>query len=54
MGSEKGWIELDLVEGRDLIGADFRGISDPYVRVKYGQLKKKSKVIFTSNFKSSF
>lgn len=50
MGSEKGWIELDLVEGRDLIGA----ISDPYVRVKYGQLKKKSKVIFTSNFKSSF
>ncbi|XP_028786874.1 extended synaptotagmin-1-like [Neltuma alba] len=45
LDSENGWIELDLLEARDLIGADLRGTSDPYVRVNYGQLKKKTKVI---------
>ncbi|KAI9113972.1 hypothetical protein K1719_015223 [Acacia pycnantha] len=45
LGSEKGWIQLDLVEAWDLIGSDLRGTSDPYVRVNYGQLKKKTKVV---------
>ncbi|KAJ0106114.1 hypothetical protein Patl1_19137 [Pistacia atlantica] len=40
-----GWIELVIVEGRDLIAADLRGTSDPYVRVQYGDLKKRTKVI---------
>ncbi|KAF7836908.1 synaptotagmin-5 isoform X1 [Senna tora] len=45
LGSGNGLIELDLVEARDLIAADLRGTSDPYVRVNYGNLKKKTKVI---------
>ncbi|KAI9088049.1 hypothetical protein K1719_030026 [Acacia pycnantha] len=44
-GSGNGWIELFLIEGRDLVAADLRGTSDPYVRVHYGNLKKKTKVI---------
>jgi hypothetical protein len=39
-----GWIELVLIEARDLIAADLRGTSDPYVRVTYGNLKKRTKV----------
>lgn len=38
-----GWIVLVLVEARDLIAADWRGTSDPYVRVQYGNLKKRTK-----------
>ncbi|XP_019443304.1 PREDICTED: synaptotagmin-5-like isoform X4 [Lupinus angustifolius] len=45
LGSSNGWIELVLIEGRDLIAADRRGTSDPYVRVQYGNLKKRTKVI---------
>nr|KYP69703.1 Multiple C2 and transmembrane domain-containing protein 1 [Cajanus cajan] len=30
-GSGNGWIELVLIEGRDLVAADLRGTSDPYV-----------------------
>ncbi|XP_045820393.1 synaptotagmin-5-like [Trifolium pratense] len=40
-----GWIELVLIEGRGLIAADLRGTSDPYVRVNYGNLKKRTKVV---------
>lgn len=44
IGLENGWIELVLIEARDLIAADLRGTSDPYVRVQYGNLKKRTKV----------
>ncbi|KAJ1405713.1 Synaptotagmin-like mitochondrial-lipid-binding domain [Sesbania bispinosa] len=37
-GSGNGWIELILIEGRDLVAADLRGTSDPYVRVIYKTL----------------
>ncbi|CAL0322228.1 unnamed protein product [Lupinus luteus] len=46
LGSGNGWIELVLIEGRDLVAADLRGTSDPYVRVQYGNLKKRTKVIY--------
>ncbi|XP_004512919.1 uncharacterized protein [Cicer arietinum] len=45
-GSGNGWIELVLIEGRDLVAADLRGTSDPYVRVNYGNFKKRTKVIY--------
>lgn len=45
-GSGNGLIELVLVEARDLIAADLRGTSDPYVRVHYGNLKRRTKVMF--------
>ncbi|PIA39770.1 hypothetical protein AQUCO_02600319v1 [Aquilegia coerulea] len=45
-GSGSGWIELSLIEARDLIAADLRGTSDPYVRVQYGSIKKRTKVIY--------
>lgn len=45
-GSGNGWIELVLIEGRDLVAADLRGTSDPYVRVHYGNFKKRTKVIY--------
>ncbi|KAL5748891.1 hypothetical protein ACOSQ2_026188 [Xanthoceras sorbifolium] len=46
VGSGNGWIELVLVEGKDLVAADLRGTSDPYVRVQYGNLKKRTKVVY--------
>ncbi|KAK7251614.1 hypothetical protein RIF29_34960 [Crotalaria pallida] len=45
LGSGIGWIELVLIEAKDLIAADLRGTSDPYVRVDYGNLKKRTKVV---------
>ncbi|KAF6138306.1 hypothetical protein GIB67_001456 [Kingdonia uniflora] len=42
--SGSGWIELILVEARDLTAADLRGTRDPYVRVQYRNMKKKTKV----------
>jgi Ca2+-dependent lipid-binding protein len=33
-----------IIEARDLIAADLRGTSDPYVRVHYGSKKKRTKV----------
>lgn len=39
-----GLIELAVIEARDLIAADFRGTSDPYVRVQYGNSKRRTKV----------
>lgn len=44
IGSGNGWIELVIVEARDLVAADLRGTSDPYVKVQYGDLKKRTKV----------
>lgn len=41
---EAGWIELVIIEARDLVAADLRGTSDPYVRVQYGNKKKRTKV----------
>ncbi|KAK1268168.1 hypothetical protein QJS04_geneDACA017663 [Acorus gramineus] len=35
-----------LIEAKDLIAADLRGTSDPYVRVHYGNIKKTTKVIY--------
>ncbi|KAL5544784.1 hypothetical protein UlMin_008568 [Ulmus minor] len=46
LGSGTGWIEITLIEAKDLIAADLRGTSDPYVRVQYGNLKKRTKVIY--------
>ncbi|XP_048444016.1 extended synaptotagmin-1 isoform X2 [Pyrus x bretschneideri] len=45
-GSSNGWVELVLIEAKDLIAADMRGTSDPYVRVEYGNLKKQTKVMY--------
>ncbi|KAI3802293.1 hypothetical protein L1987_30423 [Smallanthus sonchifolius] len=45
-GSESGLIELVVIEGRDLVAADIRGTSDPYVRVQYGNLKRRTKVMY--------
>ncbi|KAJ9550563.1 hypothetical protein OSB04_014608 [Centaurea solstitialis] len=44
--SHGGLIELVVIEGRDLIAADIRGTSDPYVRVHYGNLKRRTKVMY--------
>lgn len=41
-----GWIELVLVEAKDLVAADLRGTSDPFVRVQYGNMKKRTKVVY--------
>ncbi|XP_038994380.1 synaptotagmin-5-like [Hibiscus syriacus] len=41
-----GLIELVLIEARDLVAADLRGTSDPYVRVQYGNLKRRTKVMY--------
>ncbi|KAJ6813207.1 extended synaptotagmin-1 isoform X2 [Iris pallida] len=43
--SRSGTLELVLIEARDLIAADLRGTSDPFVRVQYGNTKKMTKVI---------
>ncbi|CAI9755382.1 unnamed protein product [Fraxinus pennsylvanica] len=43
--SGNGWIELVLIEARDL-AADLRGTSDPYVRVHYGNLKRSTKIMY--------
>lgn len=48
--SGNGWIELVLIEARDLVAADLRGTSDPYVRVQYGNLKRRTKVLRQPNF----
>lgn len=39
-------IEVTLFEARNLKAADWNGTSDPYVSVKYGNLKQRSKVIY--------
>lgn len=44
-GEGSGLIELSLIEARDLVAADLRGTSDPYVRVQYGNVKRRTKVI---------
>lgn len=44
--SGNGWIELVLIEAKDLIAADLRGTSDPYVRVHYGNTKRRTKVSY--------
>ncbi|KAG1334777.1 synaptotagmin-5 [Cocos nucifera] len=41
-----GWIELVLIEAKDLVAADLRGTSDPFVRVQYGNMKKRTKVVY--------
>ncbi|KAL3645365.1 hypothetical protein CASFOL_010545 [Castilleja foliolosa] len=41
-----GLIELVLIEARDLVAADMRGTSDPFVRVHYGNLKRSTKVMY--------
>ncbi|KAK7285124.1 hypothetical protein RJT34_19884 [Clitoria ternatea] len=43
LGSGNGWIQLVLIEERDLVATDLRGTSDPYVRVHYGNFKKRTK-----------
>lgn len=47
-GSTNGWIELVLIEAKDLVAADLRGTSDPYVRIDYGNLKRRTKVRYAS------
>ncbi|XAR51289.1 hypothetical protein NMG60_11005883 [Bertholletia excelsa] len=45
-GLSNGWIELLLIEAKDLVAADIRGSSDPYVRIHYGNMKRSTKVIY--------
>ncbi|CAL5326938.1 unnamed protein product [Camellia sinensis] len=46
IGSSSGLIELVLIEAKDLVAADLRGTSDPYVRVNYGNTKRKTKIMY--------
>ncbi|KAL2934071.1 Synaptotagmin-5 [Bienertia sinuspersici] len=41
-----GWIELALIEAKDLVAADLRGTSDPYVKVQYGNETRRTKVVY--------
>jgi Ca2+-dependent lipid-binding protein len=43
-GGEGATVEVVLVEARDLVAADWGGTSDPYVSVRYGNIKKRTKV----------
>lgn len=45
-GLGNGWIELVLIEAKDLVAADLRGTSDPYVKVQYGNETRRTKVVF--------
>lgn len=45
LASGNGWIELVIIEARDLVAADLRGTSDPYVSIQYGDQRRKTKVI---------
>eukprot|EP00249_Psilotum_nudum_P016358 c25782_g1_i1 orf=445-2988(-) len=42
---KNGVLELVLVEARDLVAADWRGTSDPFVSVHYGTMKKRTRVV---------
>ncbi|XP_073047805.1 uncharacterized protein [Primulina eburnea] len=44
--SANSWVELVLIEARDLVAADLRGTSDPFVSVHYGNLKRRTKVVY--------
>ncbi|XP_059644013.1 uncharacterized protein LOC132285804 [Cornus florida] len=46
IGFGNGWIELVLIEAKDLVAADLRGTSDPFVRVQYGNMKRRTKIMF--------
>ncbi|BBN09410.1 hypothetical protein MPTK1_4g19570 [Marchantia polymorpha subsp. ruderalis] len=39
-------VEVVMIEARDLVGADWSGTSDPYVSVRYGNIKKRTKVVY--------
>lgn len=39
-----GLVRVTLVEARDLIAADLRGTSDPFVNLQYGDEKRTTKV----------
>ncbi|KAL2630102.1 hypothetical protein R1flu_014788 [Riccia fluitans] len=39
-------VEVVMIEARDLVGADWNGTSDPYVSVRYGNIKKRTKVVY--------
>lgn len=51
-GGGNGWIELVLIEAKDLVAADLLGTSDPYVRVHYGNLKRRTKVGRTTTYQA--
>jgi Ca2+-dependent lipid-binding protein len=42
-------VEITLIEARDLVAADWAGTSDPYVSVRYGNIKKRTKVCTPPN-----
>lgn len=44
LGTGGGLIELVLVEARDLVAADLSGTSDPFVVVKFGDTKRRTRV----------
>ncbi|XP_052179915.1 synaptotagmin-5 [Diospyros lotus] len=46
ISSSNGWIELVIIEAKDLVAADLRGTSDPYVRLQYGNVKRRTKVMY--------
>ncbi|GBG78685.1 hypothetical protein CBR_g27909 [Chara braunii] len=52
-------LELVLIEAKNLVAANWGGTSDPYVSVRYGQIKKRTKVVYKTvnplwNFSMSF
>lgn len=44
--TSNGILELVLLEARDLVAADLRGTSDPFVSVHYGSIRKRTKVVY--------
>lgn len=42
---QQGFLEVVVLEARDLVAADLRGTSDPFVVLQYGDIKQITKVI---------
>jgi Ca2+-dependent lipid-binding protein len=38
-------IRVTVAEGRDLMPADYTGFSDPYVKLQYGNITRKTKTV---------
>ncbi|CAM6090440.1 unnamed protein product [Calypogeia fissa] len=39
-------VEVAVLEARDLVAADWMGTSDPYVSVRYGNIRKRTKTVY--------
>ncbi|KAI5061768.1 hypothetical protein GOP47_0024273 [Adiantum capillus-veneris] len=57
MDFQRGLLEVVILEARDLIAADLRGTSDPFVVLHYGDTKSTTKVLYKTlhpQWKESF